>query len=466
MHLAKILRDLHAHWKPHPGQIQIIRKIFGENASFVMSEWGRKAGKTETIQYFLVRGALTRGGGWFYLSPEQKQSKEIIWASGRLQRFIPPQYIASINNTEMRITLTNGAYLKAEGSDNIDSLRGIEPHGVAYDELKDFRPEFHEAFGPNLVVYKAPLLVCGTPPERELAHYDSMIERAKERGCYYNLPSWVNTHLDRDWLRQERDTLIRRGDTHVWEREFCARRIDGGKNAIFPMFDKAKHVRPHAEIMAEIHKDRKKLIWQCVADPGNASVFAVLFRAINPFNKKVYHLDEIYETNQAETSTSRIAPRAAAIRAELFPDSEACGVEWDLVYDEAATWFATEALNTYGESWVPTAKAERDIDSGLSLIKDQLLAGLTVNSDRCINLGKELVNFIRDPKTGKPRRDCHDHLLDAFRYANSAAGLDLSPEREPDPADPDDAKRYSTPERDQEEAGSSDDEAFGVLDDF
>jgi hypothetical protein len=116
LQLAKILSDLHRAWKPHPGQKLIIKKLFGDGAPAVMSEWGRKGGKTETIEYFLTRGGLTRGGGWYYFAPEQKQAKEIVWASGRLQKFVPRHYIAAINNTEMRITLTNGSFIKVDGS--------------------------------------------------------------------------------------------------------------------------------------------------------------------------------------------------------------------------------------------------------------------------------------------------------------------------------------------------------------
>ncbi len=464
--LAKILGDLHATWKPHPGQQLIIRKLFGDLAPVVMSEWGRKGGKTETIEYFLTRGALTRGGGWYYFAPEQKQAKEIVWASGRLQRFVPPQYVAAINNTEMRITLTNGAFIKVDGSDNYEAYRGIEPHGAAYDEFKDFRPEFHPAFSPNFLVYKAPLLICGTPPELDIEHYDAMIAVLKEIGCYFNFPSWVNPHNDRDWLKAEKLSLYRRGEGDVWEREFGAKRVRGGRNSLFPMYDPTRHVKPHDAVMADLLRDKKKLIWQVIADPGNATVFGVLFRAINPFTRHVYRIGEIYETNQSETSTSRIVPRIQALKEALCPGYEAYGIEWEQLYDEAATWFATEALNSFGEMFTPTSKGTRDIDEGLSLLKDQMLHGLTTITDRCINLGKEIENYVRDPKTGRPRKDCADHLIDCDRYGNDFAGIDLSPEKEPEEKDPDDARRFVTPEQDLEDANADDDEAFGVMDDF
>lgn len=461
--LAKIIGDLHGQWRPHDGQKAIIRKIFGEGALCVMSEWGRKGGKTETIEYFLTRGALTKGRGWYYFAPEQKQAKEIVWASGRLQRFVPRQYVDSINNTEMRITLTNGSFIKVDGSDNFESYRGIEPGGAAYDEFKDFRPEFHPAFSPNFAVFRAPLLICGTVPETDVEHYDSMRTEMASHGCLFNFPTWVNPHIDRAWLKAEKAALYRRGDGDQWEREYAAKKVRGGRNAIFPMFSAAKHVKPHKAVMEELYRDRKKLLWQCIADPGNATVFGVLFRVINPYTRHVYRIAEIYETNQAETSTSRIVPRARQMRAELFPDAEACGVEWELLYDEAATWFATEALNSFGESWTPTAKGTRDIDQGLSLIKDQMLYGLTTISDRCSNLTKEIQNFIRDPRTGRPRKDCSDHLIDCDRYGNDFAGIDLSPEQEPENLDADSQARFRTPEQDMAAEGDDD---FGALDDF
>lgn len=448
-HLAKILAILHARWQPHKTQALPIVKVFGQGAQSAQVECGRKWGKTEEIEYFLTRGGMTRPGGWYYFAPEQKQAKEIVWASGRFQKFIPPEWIGSINNTEMRITLCNGAFIKVDGSDNIEAYRGIEPHGAAYDEYKDFRPEFHRAFSPNFAVYQALLLICGTPPETDLEHYDQMVAEHKAAGCYFNFPSWANPHLDRDWLRKEKAKLYARGEGDVWEREYAARRVRGGKASIFPMFDPERHVRPHAELVAEIERDRHKLQWQVICDPGSASVFAVLFRAINPYTKKVYNLGEIYEKEQANTSVSKIIPRIKAMRDELFPSWAAHGIDWQQIYDEAATWFQTEAAQEpFNEYFFPTKKSLADKTQGLSYCKDQLLHGLTVFSDRCTSIIQEVHNYIRDANN-KPVK-AGDHLIDCWRYGNHAAGLSLAEEAEPKAKDPDQQKRFVTPESDFE----------------
>ena len=404
---------------------------------------------TEVLAYFLWRMALSVPGGHYYFAPEQKQAKEIIWASGRLQNFGPKEYIRSINNSEMRVTFTNGSYIKADGSDNFDAYRGIEPHSAVYDEFRDFRPEFHKAFGPNLGVFKAPLFIGTTPPEAlELDHYDAMVEEAKHAGGYFNMPTWVNPIIEKDWIRRQRDKLIARGEWDVFEREYGAKRVRGGSNAIFPMFDNKRHVFPHKQLMDEVMRDATKLVWQVGCDPGNATCFAVVFRAINPYTKKVYVLDEIYETNQADTSTSRIMPRIRAKRDELFPNWQAHRIDWEQIYDEAATWFATEALNSYDEHFTPTVKATRPKDFGLSLLKDQMLGDLIVFSDRCKNTVKELAGYIRD-KDGKiPKKN--DHTIDVNRYLNAFSSVDLVPELEPAKPDAIDMPRAYTYEQDED----------------
>jgi hypothetical protein len=440
LQLARTIGDLNACWQPHPAQQSILNAVFAKNRQSVFVECGRKMGKSETIAYFLWRGVLTMGGGWYYFAPEQKQAKEIIWASQRIQSFGPQEYLTSVNNSEMRLTFVNGGFIKIDGSDNFNSYRGIQLRGAAYDEFRDFRPEFHKAFGPNLAVFKAPLLICGTPPEPlELDHYDSMKDQHQAGLDYFNYPTWMNPHIDRDWLRREKARLYARGEGDVWEREFCAKRVIGGSNAIFPMFSRTRHVRKHADVIGEVLRDRKKLVWQVVADPGTATRFGVLFRAINPYTRKVYRLAEIYEGDALETSTSRIMPRIRAMKEELCPGWEALGIEWEEIYDEAAAWFASEAMASFNEGWTPTSKASKPKDAGLSLMKDQLLYDLTVISDRCTNLIKD-----KDGKIPK----VNDHLLDCDRYGNDFSACDLSPTDEPAPKDPLLERRAYKPEDD------------------
>lgn len=468
MNTARVIGALAERWTPHPTQRLPLKATFRDGKMVVMVECGRKWGKTEEILYFEHRVASITQLGCYYLAPEQKQAKEIIWATGRVQNFCP-ELVTSINNSDLRMHLAGGGWVKVDGSDNVNRLRGVEPGGLAYDEFKDFRPEFHQAMSPNLAVYKAPLLICGTPPEapegdETVEFYDSLKAQCIADGAYFNFPTWANPHIDREWLRKERTLLYARGEGDVWEREYGARRVIGGKKSIFPMYDPAKHRKRFGDIIETLRRDAKKLIWQVIADPGTTTCFAVLFRAVNPFTKVVYRLACIYERDQMETSTSRIVPRIEAMKTELIPNWKARGLEWEQIYDEAAAWFATEAMASFPtlDPWTPTHKgeggdAEAKKKKGLSLIKDQMLTDRYVVTDRCAELEQEVIGYIKD-KNGKIPK-VGDHLIDCDRYGNSSEGLDLHFEFEPEAPDPDTQRRGFRPEDDMD-ADSDDDFDF------
>jgi len=419
--IAKGLEALHKLWLPHPAQIMIGRALLAERKRLVFAQCGRNFGKTELMSYLLWRWAYTFPGSEnYYFAPYQKQAKEILWASRRIQSFGPLSWIRAINNTESRIEFDNGSFIKLDGSDNVEAYRGVKPKGlIVYDEYKDFRPEFHDAFDPNRAAHDAPLFVIGTPPETENHFVTLAAECLRDPAkAFFRFPTSSNPHIPKQWLDVKKDELYAKGEGDKWEREYEALFVRGGASTIFPMFDPSKHVRPHGSILAEIAKDMRKLDWYLWADPAGASCFAVLFVAINPYSRKVYVLDEIYETRQAEMTVVKIGNRILAKRRELQPKKE-----WRQGYDEAETWFANEMLDHFGEGFEPTSKAKSDKVSGLSLIKDILLDGSLVLSDRCEKLRWEMLNYRRDDK-GKILKQ-NDHAIDDLRYVLDADKYNL-----------------------------------------
>lgn len=435
---ANAMAEIYSRWSPHEAQAHIIHHLFYLKKRRLFLEWGRKGGKSETEYAILWLWALLfPGSSCYYIAPFMKQAKEIAWAPQRLQNFGPKHYlIGPPNNTELRINFANGSFIKLDGSENYEAYRGITPDIVIYDEFKDFRPEFHVAMEPNLAAKKAPLIVAGTAPETEDDKYFSLADEvaADLDGFHLRIPSWMNPHLDKEWLRKTKDMLYKRGEGHIWEREYGAKRVFGGPASIFPMYSDSM-VHPHARLMEKIHKDRRKLQWYITADPGNMSVFAVLFTAVNPYTRDVYHLDELYITEQMLTSTSKVIPEIKTIRDGLFPDWEAMDDDpWCLTSDEAEAWFITEALSDFDLNFMPTRKSLHDKEEGLSLIKDQMLSEKVFISDRCQKTKWEVQNYTRD-KNGKPPKK-NDHLIDCWRYLNAAAGLNLTDIDEPAPKEP------------------------------
>lgn len=458
--LACIIRDLNEGWEPHDAQQVILNTIFSQNTRIVQVDCGRKFGKTDLALYFLFRLALTVPGAYYYIGPFAKEAAEIVWESGRMQNFVDKKYLASKpRDSDRRMKLINGSFIKVDGADNHEAYRGVNPHGIVYDEFKDFKIQFHEAMEPNLATYNAPLLILGTPPKtsempkdqdgiNQLGQYDQMIRDCKTNDGmeYFNFPSWCNPHISTAWLKATKKTMLARDDAALWYREYEAKRVKGGKGTVFPMFDRDTHVIPHDKIMEMVVKDRSKLDWYVIADPGSTTVFAMLFMAVNRYERCVYVLDEIYAQSLAETSTGKIIPKMKAKRDDLFPGWESMHITWLQFCDEAAAWFMNEASQSFAEGFLPTQKKLHDKIQGLSLIKDILVTKRFFASDRCAFLAWEMENYKRDDNGKIAKKD--DHLIDCLRYGNAAAGIRLLNEAEP--KDPLEWRRFHTPSSDQD----------------
>lgn len=417
---------LHSDWHPHKGQIRVGAKLFNEQCKRIFIQCGRKWGKTEFIIYSLWRYAQSNpGSSCYYISPYYKQSKEIIWSNKRLQNFGLREWLlegpSGINNTELRLNFVNDSFIKCDGSDNWAAYDGITPHIVIYDEFRDFRPEFHERMAPNLAVKDAPLIIIGTPPNRE-CQYTELVQEFKEDAYsfWYNGPTWENPHIDPKWLGQEKARLIARGEADVWMREYEAKFIRGGSSSIFPMF-RNDFINSHNEVLNEIRRDMSNLQFCCVVDPGTASCTAVLFMAYNPYNSRVYFIDEIYCTDPKENTVNKIGEELIVKKHQINRRHD-----WHQACDEAATWFIAEMADRFDEVFMPTEKHLNKKESGLSLMKDAMLADNFVFSDKCKKLVWEIENYVKD-KNGKiPKED--DHLIDCVRYGLAAVGYSLNNE--------------------------------------
>lgn len=417
---AEDLRELNNLWKPLPWQIAPVRALFYGGIKDVGAQCGRSSGKTDMLGYCNWRYAREVPYSENYIfEPLQKQAREILWATNRLQTFGPPDFIKSINNTEMRITFQNGSFIKLDGSDNVDSLRGIKPKGlICYDELKDHKPEFLEAMEPNRARYNAPALYTGTPPEIH-NHYVDIMDMLKNdpHSFWCQATSFDNHHNDRDFLERVKTKLIAMGLEDQWMREYLAIFVKGGKRSIFPWVLKQTY-KPLAEILP---KDLNR--WQIVVgfDPASTSTFGVIFLLHNPYTKNTIAFDELYITDPHKMTARAVYD---AINEKLEPWKGKVK-EVNYVYDEAAAWFRNEVSEIDQKLWLePSDKSRFGVDGYINLVRNVMHFNLFEIAAECKNYISELEGYIKDHNGKIPK--ANDHLINASQYALGSLGLDFS----------------------------------------
>jgi len=124
---------------------------------------GRRFGKTVLALWSLISVAYNKANSinW-YTAPTYRQAKQIAWSM--LRGFLPPEAVASRNETDLSLTLINGSIIALRGADNYDSLRGVGLDALVLDEYADMAAEvWTEVLRPALSDKLGSALFIGTP---------------------------------------------------------------------------------------------------------------------------------------------------------------------------------------------------------------------------------------------------------------------------------------------------------------
>ena len=423
---------------PHDGQKLVLKALFRDRKKHVFLQCGRNFGKSHLMAISAILQAIMFPNSRVYIiAPLRSQAYEIYWASSLIKSMIPRHFLLDgddgFNKSELRCNFRNGSFIKIDGADNEDALRGIKPHWLGCDEFQAWREGSYESMEPNLLAHDATCFKIGTPPDREsyFTHNATYVEKQMKEGnpryFFMRRPTSSNPRISKQSLAEIRQRYIERGEEEIYIREYEAIFKAGGASAIFKMFSKDSHARPMDWIRARLAKDWHKCEAYTVLDPGSTTVFAVGFFLLNRDTGEAFLLAEIYEKDDKQTSTGCIWPRVLEKEKELF--GQQTPIRY---YDEAAAWFLNEVCNQF--PWdcglTPTNKRQyqknqENAGDSCSVIKDALILRKFWICEDCTCSIEEMINYHKNDK-GQIAANQPDHAVDFTKYFFHESGWSSS----------------------------------------
>jgi hypothetical protein len=163
-----VLVNLPYNFEPRAYQSDLLRAVFIDKLKHIYWIVHRRAGKTRTAINVLTIAALQAPGLYLYLMPQSNQVRKVVWKGRgsdgvRFLDQVPHQLIKKSNNVEMTVELLNGSIMMFAGSNNYDSLMGINPLMIMYDEFPLQNPLAYELLSPILLENGGTEVIFGTP---------------------------------------------------------------------------------------------------------------------------------------------------------------------------------------------------------------------------------------------------------------------------------------------------------------
>jgi len=196
-----------------------------QKARFLVLVWHRRAGKTvfSIVELLMAALAASRERARFgYIAPLLKQSKSVCWDYLKhFARFVPG---CEVNESELKVTLPNGAQVRLFGADNPDSLRGLYLDGVVADEVADMKPEvWGEILRPALADRQGWAIFIGTPKGTNLFSelYFQALKGADGWGADMRRASETGV-IPADELEQARREMSESQYAQEWECDFAS----------------------------------------------------------------------------------------------------------------------------------------------------------------------------------------------------------------------------------------------------
>lgn len=151
------------------------RAVFSD-ARYAVIEASTKTGKTVGCMVWIAELAMAGRPGWNYwwVAPIFAQAKI---AFRRLKRALPRQLFRA-NESELTITLANGAVIWFKGAENPDSLYGEDVYGAVIDESTRVREASWVAVRSTITATRGPVRIIGNVKGRKNWAY-KMARRAE-----------------------------------------------------------------------------------------------------------------------------------------------------------------------------------------------------------------------------------------------------------------------------------------------
>ena len=376
----------------------IRKEIINDPHRFKVIVAGRRWGKTHLAIMWLLSPEVTEGESRWYIAPTYRQGKMIAWPV--LRQLFRHHTEAKINESELSVTLTNGATISIKGADNEDSLRGAGISKVILDEYAYFKPHvWEEIILPMLATSKGQAMFIGTP-----SGYNAMYDLYMKGQSDPDWKSWQFKTVEGGFVDGDEVKRIKSNmDGRLYRQEMEGSFETTGNRASYN-FDREIHIKKATDISG-------KQWWGM--DQNVDYMTAVL--ACEYTDGTVHYFDEIRQSNSNTESMAK-AMKAKHPRVNMVYPDPAGSARSTTSHRSDHT-----ILRDYGYS-VRARKSHPSHIDRLNALNRKLVdangnVGMTVDP-KCKHLIKDLEQVQRDKRGGIDKSNIElTHALDACSYA-------------------------------------------------
>ena len=397
------LEQLHRDWEPNQNQKRLIKAIFQDGYKRIFIRGGRKSSKTASGLYVAHR---ISGSGPKKISsifgPSLKSIRKIVWNNRRLQDFAPTEWKG--NPEVFRQTFPWGSFIEVDGSEHEKDHRGEEQDLIILDELKDHVVDNYEALYPNLAPRDGILLVFGTPPQDTDNLYYQLEQEAinDPDWCFMHWTYRGNHHISSEWIAKEKKRYYDNGKGDLWEVEYEARYVFGGKNAIFAPFDLVKHERP-VDVIESFLKSSETVEYFVMINPKAVNCYNALFIAFDSKHTQIYVLGELQIQSETNADAAESWPKVLKKSKEVFPD----GAKIIYLLRHDCAWYIDDVCHVFPNTpALSTVNAHlNDRNVGIGKTKHAMRTEHYKQADTCHYLRQALLAY-RSERNGEfPKRE-------------------------------------------------------------
>jgi len=370
------------------------REILKDDHRFKVVVAGRRFGKTYLALMWLCLGEIEANERRWFIAPTYRQGKMIAFPV--LRQIFRDR--AKVNESELKVTLSNGAEICIKGADNEDSLRGAGLNRVVLDEYAMFKNHvWQEIVLPMLATTQGDAMFIGTPDG-----YNSLYDLYLKGQSDPEWMSWQYTTIEGGFVEDsEIDRLKSNMDGRLYRQEMEASFETTGNRAAYN-FDRDIHIKKADGLTTE------RFIGMDFNVDNNSAVIACVYS-----DGTIHYYDEIRQSNSNTEAMSKEMRKRWGLH-PIFPDpagkarsTTSNRSDHQILKDNGFQVIARVAH--------PTQKDRLSALNRMLLdAKDRVK--MTIDPS-CKYLIKDLEQTQRDKKGGISKKDdAMTHFLDACSY--------------------------------------------------